>query len=121
MQAFDFDSAITLHRSWKMKFHLALDAIRGTDFDTQPIGDEAQCGLGKWLAANASELAGFASAKELEATHREFHRQSESIADAIKHGRIVRLGDQAIVEFGVLSGKIEALLLRLKAELQQAG
>lgn len=121
MQAFDFDSAITMHQSWKMKFHLALDTIRGGDFDTQPIGDDAQCSLGQWLTANAGELKGHAAVKELLATHREFHRQAEAIADAIKQGRIVRRGDQAIVEFGVLSAKIEALLSRLKKELPQAG
>jgi hypothetical protein len=54
------------------------------------------------------------------AIHQEFHRQSESIADAIKNGRIVRLGDQAIVDFGKLSARIEALLLQLKTEIQQA-
>jgi len=63
MQTFDFDSAITMHRSWKMKFHLAIDAIRSGDFDTQPIGDDAHCSLGQWLAASASELAGYDSAR----------------------------------------------------------
>ena len=121
MQEFDFDSAIDMHRSWKMKFHLAIDTIRSEDFDTQPIGDEAGCSLGQWLAANAGELARFGSARELLAIHQEFHRQSESIADAIKNGRIVRLGDQAIVDFGKLSARIEALLLQLKTEIQQTG
>ncbi|MDP1734501.1 MAG: CZB domain-containing protein [Sulfuritalea sp.] len=121
MQAFDFDSAIDMHRSWKMKFHLAIDTIRSKDFDTQPIGDEAGCGLGQWLAANAGELARFRSATELLAIHQEFHRQSESIAAAIKSGKIVRLTDNAIVEFGALSAKIEALLLELKTEIRQAG
>ena len=121
MQAFDFDNAITLHRSWKMKFHLAIDRIRGQDFDTQVIGDEAQCALGQWLAANAGELKAFASATELLAVHREFHRQAAAIADAIRNGRIVRMGDKAIVEFGILSARIEALLARLKADLGQVG
>lgn len=121
MQAFDFDSAINMHRSWKMKFHLALDNIRGGDFDTQSIGDEGLCSLGQWLAANAGELERFACAGELLTVHQEFHRQSEAIADAIKNGRIVRLTDQAIVEFGALSARIEALLSRLKTEIQQAG
>jgi len=121
MQAFDFDSAVTMHRSWKMKFHLAIDNIRSRDFATQPIGDDAQCSLGRWLAANAGDLEGFDSARELMAIHQEFHRQSESIADDIRNGKIVRLTDKAIVEFGVLSGKIEALLLQLKTEIRQAG
>lgn len=121
MQAFDFDDAIAMHRSWKMKFHLALDRIRGKDFDTQTIGDEALCGLGQWLSANSSELAGYASASELLATHEEFHRRSELIADAIKNGRIVHLNDQAIVEFGILSEHIEALLVKFKVEVGQSG
>lgn len=121
MQAFDFDNAITLHRSWKMKFHLALDRVQGQDFDTQPIGDAAQCSLGQWLAANAGELQAFASARELVTVHEEFHRQAQSIADAIRTGMIVRLSDKFIIEFGILSGRIEALLLRVKTELQQAG
>lgn len=121
MQAFDFDDAITMHRSWKMKFHLAIDTIRGQDFDTQAIGDEAQCALGKWLAANAGELQAFASAAELLAIHQEFHRQAAAIADAIRNGRIVRLSDKAIVEFSSLSARIEASLSRLKAELGPAG
>lgn len=121
MQAFDFDNAITMHRAWKMKFHLAIDTIRGDDFDSQQIGDDAQCSLGQWLAANAGELKDHGAVKELLATHREFHRQAESIADAIKQGRIVRRSDRTIVEFGVLSTKIETLLLRLKKELRQVG
>lgn len=121
MQAFDFDSAVTMHKSWKMKFHLAIDNIRSRDFDTQPIGDNAKCSLGQWLSVNAGELEKFDSAKDLLAIHQEFHRQSESIADDIRSGKIVRLTDKAIVEFGVLSGKIEALLLQLKTEIQQAG
>ncbi|MFA4968905.1 MAG: CZB domain-containing protein [Sulfuritalea sp.] len=121
MQAFDFDQAITMHRSWKMKFHLAIDRVQGQDFDTQPIGDAAQCSLGRWLAANAGELEDYASARELLTVHEEFHRQAQSIADAIRSGRIVRLSDKFIIEFGVLSGKIEGLLGRLKTDLQQTG
>lgn len=121
MQAFDFDSAIDMHRSWKMKFHLALDNIRSRDFDTQPIGDEARCSLGQWLAANAGELESYGSARELQAIHQEFHRQSESIADAIKNGKIVSLKDKSVVDFGALSTRIEALLLKLKTEIGQAG
>ncbi|MCX7147685.1 MAG: CZB domain-containing protein [Sulfuritalea sp.] len=121
MQEFDFDSAIDMHRSWKMKFHLAIDTIRSEDFDTQPIGDEAGCSLGQWLAANAGELARFGSARELLAIHQEFHRQSASIADAIKKGGILHLTDPTIVEFGKLSARIEALLLQLRSQIQQAG
>ncbi len=121
MQAFDFDSAISWHRSWKMKFHMALDTIRSKDFDTQPIGDDTQCRLGQWLAANASELAGSGSAKELVTVHGKFHRQSQSIADAIRNEKIVQLNDKAIVEFGVLSDRIETLLKQLKAELSRTG
>lgn len=121
MQAFDFDSAITMHRSWKMQFHMAIDAIRGEDFDTQPIGDDLQCSLGQWLAANAGELAGYDTVKELRVIHREFHRRAEEIADAIRNGRIVRRDDKAIVEFGGLSEKVEALLLRLKKETGRNG
>lgn len=121
MQAFDFDNAITMHRLWKMRFHLALDRVQGKDFDTQPIGDAAQCSLGQWLAANAAELEGFALVAELTTVHEEFHRQAQSIADAIRTGKIVRLSDKSIVEFGILSGKIETWLLQLKTEIQQAG
>jgi hypothetical protein len=121
MQKFDFDGAVTMHRSWKMRFHLALDAIRGPDYDTQPLGDDAQCPLGHWLAGNAAELERFESARELMAIHRDFHRQSESIADDIRMGRVVHLSDEPVAEFSVLSEKIEALLLRLKKDVQTAG
>jgi hypothetical protein len=120
MQKFDFDGAVTMHRSWKMRFHLALDAIRSRDFDTQPLGDDAQCPLGHWLAANAGELERFDSARELVAVHREFHHRSASIADDIRMGRIVHLGDKAITEFSDLSEKIETLLLNLKKDVQPA-
>jgi hypothetical protein len=121
MQAFDFDNAVTMHRAWKMKFHLALGSVQSKDYDTGPIGDAAHCSLGQWLAANAGELEDFASARELLTIHEEFHRQSQSIADAIRTGKIVHLSDKFIVEFGVLSGKIENLLLQLKTEIQQSG
>lgn len=116
MQAFDFDGAISWHRSWKMKFHMALDTIRSNDFDTQPIGDDTQCRLGQWLVANASELAGSSAARELLTVHGEFHRQSQSIADAIRNERVVQLNDKVIVEFGTLSDRIETLLKQLKLE-----
>lgn len=121
MQAFDFDSAISWHRSWKMKFHMTLDTIRSGDYDIRPIGDDRQCALGQWLSANAGELGRFASVQELSVVHQEFHRRSESIADAIRKGKILHLKDKAIVEFGVLSERIETLLLQLKAEIRQAG
>ena len=121
MQKFDFDGAVTMHRSWKMRFHLALDTIRSADYDTQPLGDDAQCALGRWLATNAVELEQFESARELLAIHSRFHQQSESIADDIRMGRIVHLSDKSIAEFSVLSEKIEALLLRLKKDVQTAG
>ena len=121
MQKFDFDGAVTMHRSWKMRFHLALDAIRSPAYDTQPLGDDAQCPLGQWLAANAGELGRFESARELLAIHHDFHQRSESIADEIRMGRIVHLNDTAIAEFSDLSEKIEILLLRLKADVQGAG
>ena len=121
MQKFDFDSAVTMHRSWKMRFHLALDAIRSPAYDTQPLGDDAQCPLGQWLAANAGELERFESARELIAIHRDFHRRSESIADDIRMGRVVQLNDKPIAEFSALSEQIEALLLRLKKDVQTTG
>lgn len=121
MNPFDFDEAITRHRAWKMKFHLAIDRIRGSDFDARPLGDDSGCALGEWLAANAGELQAFASARELAGLHKEFHHRSEAIAKAISSGGIVRLDDQAIVDFGDLSEKIEGLLARLRDEVRPAG
>jgi hypothetical protein len=118
MQAFDFDNALTMHRAWKMKFHLALGSVQDKNFDTGPIGDAAQCSLGQWLAANAGELAGSATAGKLPPVHEEFHRQSKAIADDIRSGRILVMTDPAIVAYLALSGEIEDLLLQLKAELQ---
>lgn len=120
MDNFDFDGAITMHKAWKMKFHLALDRISGADYDTAPLGDAAQCALGRWLVANSGELSAYAAARELPEVHREFHRRSEQIAADIRDGRIVKLGDRTIVEFGVLSEKIEGLLLQLKKDVGQA-
>ena len=121
MQTFDFDGAVTMHKSWKMRFHLALDAIRSADYDTQPLGDDSGCPLGQWLAGNVGELEKFESARELFAIHRDFHRQSELIADDIRMGRVVHMSDTSIAEFSVLSEKIEALLLRLKKDVHTAG
>lgn len=121
MQKFDFDGAVTMHRSWKMRFHLAIDAIRSRDYNTKPLGDDAQCPLGKWLAANAGELEKYDSARELTKIHHEFHRQSESIADSIRNEKIVHLGDESIVRFGALSERIEALLSQLRNEVQPGG
>lgn len=118
MQAFDFDGALDMHRSWKMKFHLALDAIRGPEFDARPLGDEARCSLGQWLAANAGELDRYPSARDLMAIHQEFHRQAEAIATAIGSGDIVQRSDPAIVAFGALSARIEAALQQLKKDIQ---
>ncbi len=118
MQAFDFDNALDKHRAWKMRFQIALGSVQGADYDTAPIGDAAQCSLGKWLAANAAELAGSAAAGRLLPIHEEFHRQSKAIADEIRSGGILVMADPAIVAYLALSGQIEDLLLRLKAELQ---
>lgn len=118
MQSFDFDNALTMHRAWKMKFHLALGSVQGRDYDTQPIGDAAQCSLGIWLAANAGELERIAAARELPTVHEEFHRQSKAIADAIRGGNILSMSDPAIGAYLSLSQQIENLLLQLKQHLQ---
>jgi hypothetical protein len=118
MQAFDFDNALTMHRAWKMKFHMALGSVQGRDYDTQPIGDAAQCSLGIWLAANAGELERHATAQELLTVHEEFHRQSKGIADNIRNGNILSMSDPAIAAYLTLSARIEDLLLQLKAQLQ---
>lgn len=120
MQAFDFDNALTMHRAWKMKFQLALGRVQGKDYDTGSIGDAANCSLGLWLAANAGELTGSATATELLPVHEEFHRQSKTIADEIRSGSILVMSDPAIVAYLALSSRIEDLLLMLKAELQTA-
>jgi hypothetical protein len=120
MKAFDFDDALTMHRAWKMKFHLALGRVQGKDFDTQPLGDAAHCSLGQWLAANATELAGSDAAGRLLPIHEEFHRQSKTIADDIRDGKILAMSDPAIAAYLSLSEQIEDLLLALKAELQSA-
>ena len=121
MQDFDFDNALTMHRAWKMKFHLALDKVQGRDFDTAPIGDAAQCSLGMWLAANAGALTRSSAATRLLPIHEEFHRQSKAIADSIREGRILKMDDPAIIAYLDLSNRIEDLLLQLKAELRPAG
>ena len=118
MHTFDFDDAVTMHRAWKMKFHLALGSVQGRDYDTQPIGDAAQCKLGIWLTANAGQLERYAAALELRAVHEEFHRQSKDIADNIRNGNILSMGDPAIAAYLSLSERIEDLLLQLKAHLQ---
>ncbi len=118
MQRFDFDNALTMHRAWKMKFHLALGSVQGKDYDTQPIGDAAHCSLGIWLAANAGELAQVAAAQELQTVHEEFHRRSKDIADSIRSGHILSMSDPAIAAYLTLSERIEDLLLLLKQQLQ---
>lgn len=118
MKAFDFDNALTMHRAWKMKFHLALGRVQGKDFDTQPLGDAVQCSLGQWLTTNATDLADSDAARQLLPIHEEFHRQSKIIADDIRNGKILVMTDPAIVAYLSLSAQIEDLLLALKAELQ---
>jgi hypothetical protein len=118
MQAFDFDNALTMHRAWKMKFHVALGSVQGSDYDTGSIGDAANCSLGNWLATNAGELVGSAAATELLPVHEEFHRQSKAIADEIRSGSILVMTDPAIVAYLDLSARIEDLLLKTKTELQ---
>lgn len=120
MQDFDFDNALTMHRAWKMKFHLALGRVQGEDFDTRPLGDASQCDLGRWLAANAAELGDSPAVANLLPVHVEFHRQSQAIADAIRHGRILQMSDPTIVGYLELSSRIEDLLQKLKHEIQPA-
>lgn len=120
MQPFDFDAAITMHRAWKMKFHLAINNIRGSDFDSGPLANDQQCKLGQWLADNAGELAALPSARELATVHEQFHRQAAALADDIKNGKVLRPEDPAIAGFVVLSGDIESRLLKLKDEVQRA-
>lgn len=118
MQDFDFESALTMHRAWKMKFHIALGRVQGEDFDTRPLGDAVQCGLGRWLAANAGEPSRSPTVAELLPVHEQFHQESKAIADAIREGRILRMDDPAIGAYLTLSTRIEGLLLKLKHELQ---
>lgn len=118
MLEFDFDKALTMHRAWKMKFHIALGRVQGEDFDTRPLGDAGRCELGQWLGANAEALGALPAATRLLPVHEEFHRQSQAIADAIREGRILQMSDPAIVAYLELSTRIEELLLQLKHELR---
>ena len=120
MLDFDFDKALTMHRAWKMKFHIALGRVQGEDFDTRPLGDATQCELGRWLAQNADGLHALPAAAELLPVHEEFHRQSQAIADAIREGRILHMDDPAIGAYLDLSARIEERLLKLKHELHSA-
>ena len=119
MQAFDLDRALTMHRSWKMKFQLALGSVQNRNFDTQGIGDAAACELGRWLADNAAELGGFPVVAELLPVHLEFHRQSQAIADEIRHGHILSMEAPAIVAYLELSVRIEGMLKRLDADIRR--
>ena len=118
MLPFDFDNALTMHRAWKMRFQLALGTVQGKDYDTRSLGDAANCSLGKWLAANAVELAGCAVAVRLLPVHEEFHRRSKAIADDIRSGKILVMTDPAIAAYLSLSAQIEDSLRQLKAEVQ---
>ncbi len=118
MQDLDFENALTMHRAWKMKFHIALGRVQGEDFDSRPLGDASHCGLGQWLAANAGKLNGSSTVAELLPVHEQFHLESKAIADAIREGRILRMEDPAIGAYLTLSTRIEGLLLKLKHELQ---
>ena len=120
MLAFDFDKALTMHRAWKMKFHIALGRVQGEDFDTRPLGDATRCALGCWLSANDEALRASPAATDLLPVHEEFHRQSQAIADAIREGHILRMDDPVIAAYLELSTRIEELLLKLKHELQPA-
>ena len=118
MQDFDFDNALTMHRAWKMKFHIALGRVQGEDFDTRPLGDATQCDLGRWLTANAAELKSSPAVTNLLPVHEEFHQQSKAIADSIREGRILHMSDPTIGAYLELSETIEGLLLKLKHEIQ---
>lgn len=117
MQDFDFDNALSMHRAWKMKFHIELGRVQGEDFDTRRLGDATQCDLGRWLDASARELESSATVAELRPVHAEFHRQSQAIADAIRQGRILHMSDPAIGGYLDLSARIEGLLMKLKQEV----
>ena len=120
MPDFDFDRALTMHRAWKMKFHIALGRVHSEDFDTRPLGDASQCELGRWLQANALALGSSQAVANLLPVHEEFHRQSQAIADAIREGQILHMTDPAITAYLELSTRIEGLLLELKHELRPA-
>ena len=107
MLDFDFDKALTMHRAWKMKFHIALGRVQGEDFDSRPLGDATRCQLGHWLDANAAALRAFPAAVELLPVHEDFHRQSRAIADAIREGRILMARDVQQMNSYLRRGRVD--------------
>lgn len=118
MQGFDFDNALTMHRTWKRKLHPALGSLQGRDYDTRPLGDAVQGSPGQWLMANASELEPCVAAREPGVVHEDFRRTAQAVADDIRGGRVLSMGDPAIAACPALSDASKARLARLGDEFR---
>jgi hypothetical protein len=110
MQDFDFDSALTMHRAWKMKFQHGAGPRPGRGLrHAVRSAMPRNAALGRWLAANAGELsASPAVASCCRRTTSSTVSPGPSPTRSAS-GLILRMNDPAIVAYLDLSERIEAL------------
>ncbi|CAA7622349.1 conserved hypothetical protein [Candidatus Terasakiella magnetica] len=102
-----------VHLKWIRDLQMAFRG-HGKAVRAQP-SDE--CSLGIWIHGTAmKELGATEALKTLDAVHKRFHREVDTVISSLNHGRL-RAADEAYEEALALSGEIITLLTRLQVDL----
>jgi chemoreceptor zinc-binding protein len=110
-------NAITAHNEWKERFRTAI--AKRDIIDMATVSADNCCALGKWLYGEGRRLFGkLPSHTHCVATHKNFHREAEKIAEAINSHNFVEaesmLGTNTL--FSETSNALTAAILQLKKD-----
>lgn len=112
----DIDAAIKAHEQWKERLLERLQGVQEQPVHPDQISDEHHCALGHWIDADGhQQLARYATFRELQESHQQFHALAAEILVLAELGR--REDARTLLEgdFSKLSRSICQRLKDLKA------
>lgn len=113
----NMDNAIKAHADWRSKLRLA--AQRGERMDSDTVGRDDCCELGKWLHGTGKSKCGSKpSFVSLIAAHRDFHKEAGKVAQTINQGNSGAAEEMlgSDTGFSKASANVTRLIVQLRNE-----
>jgi hypothetical protein len=112
----NFDEAITVHSSWKMKLSRYLTKPDGS-LDPDDVGVDNKCDLGKWIGGEGAKYSKLAQFGVLQQQHSRFHKAAAQVVRRADSGENmtaeVALGAKS--EFAKTSSTVVQAIMAMKA------
>jgi len=120
-RSIDLDNAIAAHTDWRSKLRTVASRHEHEQLDTDTVGRDDCCELGKWLhGPGGAQYGSRATFVQLIAEHKHFHQEAAKVA------KVASTGDSAQVEkmmdsgsaFSKATNEVSRLIVQLKGELK---